>query len=91
MYCSVLNKESKSLPPTQQGDFQPHIALKSDSKRKTQRLGKDKGVISLTISTILFFESECKFTVFVVSARHFSSQRHCFLSSASVEKNMDLY
>lgn len=43
VHCSVTNKESKSFPPTQQGDFQPHVALKSDSKHKTQRLGKDKG------------------------------------------------
>lgn len=41
---SVANKESKSFPPTQQGDFQPHATLKSESKRKRQRLGKDKGV-----------------------------------------------
>lgn len=46
--CSVTvlpTKKSKSLPPTQQGDFQHHGALKSDSKRETRRLGKDKGVI----------------------------------------------
>lgn len=41
---SVANKESKSFPPTQHGDFQHHATLKSDSKRERQRLGKDKGV-----------------------------------------------
>lgn len=47
MQCTaVTDKESKSFPPTQQGDFHPLIALKSDSKHKPQRLGKDKGVIS---------------------------------------------
>lgn len=45
MCCSVTDKESKSFPPTQQGDFHPLVALKSDSKHKPQRLGKDKGVI----------------------------------------------
>lgn len=40
---SVTHKESKSFPPTQHGDFQPRAALKSDSKRERQRLGKDKG------------------------------------------------
>lgn len=45
MCCSVTDKESKSFPPTQQGDFHPLVALKSDSKHKPQRLGKDQGVI----------------------------------------------
>lgn len=45
MCCSVTDKESKSFPPTQHGDFHPLVALKSDSKHKPQRLGKDKGVI----------------------------------------------
>lgn len=40
---SVTHKESKSFPPTQHGGFQPRAALKSDSKRERQRLGKDKG------------------------------------------------
>lgn len=63
---SVANKESKSFPPTQHGDFQPHATLKSDSKRERQRLGKDKGVC--------VFVREVSFPLW--SARvHLSSQK----------------
>lgn len=60
LFCSVVQrsitvsptkKVKAAHPHTQQGDFQPHGALKSDSKHKTQRLGKDKGVISSILST----------------------------------------
>lgn len=94
MQCTAVlpTKKVKSFPPTQQGDFQNRVALKSDSKHKTQRLGKDKGVISpffffLTILSLC----ERVFTLFVVSASSlFITKPLLPLSSARV-KNMDFY
>lgn len=83
------NKESESLLPTQQGDFQPYTSLKSDSKHKTQRLGRDKGVISsafyfLTIHYLCWVRSN--------SFSFWSAQVDLSwnLSSASEDKNRDL-
>lgn len=60
VFCSVTNKESKSFPPTQQGDFQPHVSLKSDSKRR--EVGKRWGSDFPFFSTILSHSGQRKFT-----------------------------
>lgn len=64
---SVTNKESKSFQPTQHSDFHPLVALKLDSKRGRQRLGKDKG----ESVCVLFVHPSCVCVceiLFVVSA-----------------------
>lgn len=94
---SVANKESKSFPPTQQGDFQPHATLKSESKRKRQRLGKDKGVRVCVFGFFLFgypffvcvlFVCEVSFSVWSVRV-HLSSQKkkHSCLSHLPQQHN----
>lgn len=90
--CSFASKESKSFQPTQQGDFQPHIALKSNSKHKTQRLVENKGVIQPFFLSHPFSVWTSASSVSLWSAQvHFSSQKPVSpLSSANVRKYLYL-
>lgn len=89
MQCIAVlpTNKVKASPPTQQGDFQHHIALKSVSKPNIQRSGKDKGEISLIFQPSFLFLSNCKFSLFVVtSSSLFITKTGFLLSSDSVKK-----